>query len=97
MHFFFGPVCPLVSQVAAVFSRNSLAFRDFYKLLVSCSLLRRLKLHSATLLFKVALYAISFLSQALSEALLSLIPSQLFLLLESVLLRSEPRLKVFLL
>ena len=66
-------------------------------MLVSCALLRSLKLHSAPLLFKVALYAISFLSQALGEALFRLIPSQLLLLLEPVLLRPEPRLEVLLL
>ena len=62
LNLFLGPSSPFISQIAAVFSCDPLTFRDLNKLLVSCSLLSRLKLHPAALFFEVSLYAISLLA-----------------------------------
>lgn len=62
IHLVFGPRGPLICQVSIIFSSLTLALRNLYELLVASAFLCSLKLQAASMLLKVALDPISFIS-----------------------------------
>ena len=82
--------------MGAILGRGFVSLRHVDHLLVMSSFLSRLELQAASLLIKVLLYAVAFLSQPLSVPVLSFLPIVLFLSLESIILLFKSVLNVVL-